>query len=161
MLDFLGKLAVNSLYPIWMVVDTIKGSFAHSVRENCYAQGISATICERVGHEAYNNAMGLIGYGATAAAIAGSGAHYLKNIYRNHQYCRYIEKSDREICSLTQSEVNAFELGVAGSRGVVRRASTLLKWDSWRHGRAYYAGFEAGTLKDEGLISKVTNQRRS
>lgn len=160
MLNTIGTFAAKLAYPLWYAVDTIQGSIARNVRENCYDQGMPTAVCERLGHEAYNNSMNIMWYGAASLAMTYTVIQYGKSIYSQYQYQKYKEKPEAEVNRLSDNQKCAFQQGAHAATNSFRKIKSLFNYESWRHVNAYYAGLEATKANDRALIEKIKPKNR-
>lgn len=144
------------IYMGWYLVDTFNAAITRSVRENCYNQGFESYVCERLGHTAYDIAQSYAPYAIFGvASLAVTGTALANRAYRQHQYQKYINKSDTELNVLSAEEITAFDVGRNAAVSPIYRSRAQFSANTWAHPNAYYAGFQAGRENNATLIHKV------
>ena len=164
---FIEKLA----YPLWVAKEGISGLVTKQARDACYwymntdtsqfgyfdkikhQLEVSAT-CERVGDFLYSSKY------VQPLQISGvmlAGGLLMNKLFRKEQYKGYIQKTPEQIQALTSNQKASFLTGVESSKGRLSRAVNLLRYNTYLHPRAFYAGFEAARKNNQELINAVKN----
>lgn len=148
------------IYYSWYAIDTIQGSLAKTVRDNCYAQGQSIAVCERLNASVYEHSLSIITFGSAALVAAYSAAQYGRTLYSLYHYNRYKHKEDTELEAQPISQKKAFENGRYASRSCLHLfASNFNPQNTYRCG-AFWAGYHAEQSQDNHLKSTMGQSKR-
>lgn len=79
----------------------------------------------------------------------------LRNQFKAHQYENYCLKTKKEIQKLTQSQLEAFEIGSQAANSYSAQLASLFSWSAYRSPKAFYAGLAAREGQNNVLISQV------
>lgn len=150
-------------FSFWKFSETMRGEFVNEIRNDCYATGQGAAVCERIANEAFDRLYGSLPTIAGVAVVSGWFAYStvcaVRNSWREHQYGEYKNKGDADIQDITPGQQEAFRLGVRSANSIFYQGYSFCSFESWRHLNAFDAGFGTATKGDNELIVKVKNKQ--
>lgn len=83
---------------------------------------------------------------------------YARNCFKSNQYHEYHAKTDTQIDALDRSQLESFIQGKRAARRVSDQALSLFHWQTYRHPKAYYAGYETQLKADDVLAEKIVRR---
>ena len=79
----------------------------------------------------------------------------MREQFKTRQHENYCLKTDNDIKKLTQSQLEAFEIGNKAANSYSAHLGSFFSWPAYRAPKAFYAGIAASESKNNVLISRV------